>query len=287
MFRAKLVVIVIWLSILQFPSVANAEEYATATEARTAAVQAMKDFQSINAECKNINNPKNSLSAAELAGIKIILERAKTLLDDCAVSDKFAEKSIAELTADTGSSPKYSIDEYSDYVMEFEAYSSTLDSIMDDLREALPTLKELGLLIGNRGQELTDFEQHISKFDAVYSGLTAANKSSISSADAWGGFQNFKLTLTTEKDNYAKAMANLDELNRLIDLEDSLSEITGLFSIKLPLAELDKTIVELNTLVTPKKSAVTKNTTITCVKGKTVKKVTAAKPTCPAGFKKR
>jgi tRNA A37 threonylcarbamoyladenosine synthetase subunit TsaC/SUA5/YrdC len=30
-----------------------------------------------------------------------------------------------------------------------------------------------------------------------------------------------------------------------------------------------------------------KKTTITCVKGKTSKKVTAAKPLCPAGFKKK
>ena len=30
-----------------------------------------------------------------------------------------------------------------------------------------------------------------------------------------------------------------------------------------------------------------KATTITCVKGKTTKKVTAVKPTCPAGFKKK
>ncbi len=28
-------------------------------------------------------------------------------------------------------------------------------------------------------------------------------------------------------------------------------------------------------------------TTITCVKGKTVKKITAVKPTCPAGYKKK
>jgi hypothetical protein len=33
--------------------------------------------------------------------------------------------------------------------------------------------------------------------------------------------------------------------------------------------------------VTPKK------TTITCVKGKTTKKVTAIKPTCPTGYKKK
>ena len=30
-----------------------------------------------------------------------------------------------------------------------------------------------------------------------------------------------------------------------------------------------------------------KQTTISCVKGKTVKKVTAVKPTCPTGFKKK
>jgi hypothetical protein len=32
---------------------------------------------------------------------------------------------------------------------------------------------------------------------------------------------------------------------------------------------------------------VAKKTTITCVKGKTTKKVTAVKPTCPTGFKKK
>jgi len=36
-----------------------------------------------------------------------------------------------------------------------------------------------------------------------------------------------------------------------------------------------------------KKPVVAKKTTITCVKGKTTKKVTAVKPTCPTGFKKK
>ncbi len=35
------------------------------------------------------------------------------------------------------------------------------------------------------------------------------------------------------------------------------------------------------------KPAVAKKVTITCVKGKTVKKVTAVKPVCPGGFKKK
>jgi hypothetical protein len=36
-----------------------------------------------------------------------------------------------------------------------------------------------------------------------------------------------------------------------------------------------------------KKPVVAKKTTITCVKGKTTKKVTAVKPKCPTGFKKK
>jgi hypothetical protein len=35
------------------------------------------------------------------------------------------------------------------------------------------------------------------------------------------------------------------------------------------------------------KAALVKKVTITCVKGKTVKKVTAVKPKCPAGYKKK
>ena len=35
------------------------------------------------------------------------------------------------------------------------------------------------------------------------------------------------------------------------------------------------------------KPVVAKKVTVTCVKGKTVKKVTAVKPVCPAGFKKK
>jgi hypothetical protein len=36
-----------------------------------------------------------------------------------------------------------------------------------------------------------------------------------------------------------------------------------------------------------KAAVIAKKTTITCVKGKTVKKVTAVGPKCPAGFKKK
>jgi len=39
--------------------------------------------------------------------------------------------------------------------------------------------------------------------------------------------------------------------------------------------------------VTSAKPVVAKKVTVTCVKGKTVKKVTAVKPVCPAGFKKK
>jgi hypothetical protein len=42
-----------------------------------------------------------------------------------------------------------------------------------------------------------------------------------------------------------------------------------------------------STTTTVATSAPTKKTSISCVKGKSVKKVTALKPTCPAGYKKK
>jgi hypothetical protein len=39
--------------------------------------------------------------------------------------------------------------------------------------------------------------------------------------------------------------------------------------------------------IRPAESMASKKTTITCVKGKNTKKVTAIKPNCPAGYKKK
>jgi hypothetical protein len=47
------------------------------------------------------------------------------------------------------------------------------------------------------------------------------------------------------------------------------------------------TPVEVVTAKPTPKPTVVKRTTITCVKGKTVRKVTAVKPVCPVGFKKK
>ena len=52
--------------------------------------------------------------------------------------------------------------------------------------------------------------------------------------------------------------------------------------------EAEKPVVAPTPITTPAaKPAVAKKTTITCVKGKTSKKVTAVKPVCPTGFKKK
>jgi hypothetical protein len=52
--------------------------------------------------------------------------------------------------------------------------------------------------------------------------------------------------------------------------------------------EAEKPVAVATPTPTPAaKPAVAKKTTITCVKGKTTKKVSAVKPVCPTGFKKK
>jgi hypothetical protein len=62
------------------------------------------------------------------------------------------------------------------------------------------------------------------------------------------------------------------------------------FSTPVIKAKLTQDVVEPASTSKPsqtKKPVVAKKTTITCVKGKTTKKVTAIKPKCPSGFKKK
>ncbi len=65
-------------------------------------------------------------------------------------------------------------------------------------------------------------------------------------------------------------------------------------TIKVQLAEAKKDVVEVSPVevatapaLEPVISKVNKKTSITCVKGKVTKKVTAVKPKCPAGYKKK
>ena len=279
--------------LLVLPSIsARAEEYASAKDARDAAVKAMKDFQKASADCRDVTNSKNNLTPSESLGIKIILERAKTLLEDCAVPDLFSETSVKDLSADTGATPAKSISDYSDYVMEFEAYSSSIESVVDDINESLPNLKELGRLIADRKSDLNDFESKISKFESAYAGYSSDSKSLINSSSYWASYQSFKTTLLAEKEIYEKALTALDVLNRLVDLEDTIEEIKTLFANKLSNADLVKAINEMIDIANPKNlpkatNSSVKSVTISCVKGKSVKKVTGKNPKCPSGYKKK
>ncbi len=92
---------------------------------------------------------------------------------------------------------------------------------------------------------------------------------SITSGD---GAQNVATTVVSEKDGWLKLQA----------AGFTFSEKT--IRLKLDQAKQEEAVTP-TPAATP--SAAAKKVSITCVKGKTVRKVTAVKPKCPAGFKKR
>lgn len=75
----------------------------------------------------------------------------------------------------------------------------------------------------------------------------------------------------------AEAQAKLDaEVQAAAEAKAALEEKTRIAEEKLYRAE-----------IAALKASLKKKTTITCVKGKLIKKVTAVKPTCPSGYKKK
>jgi hypothetical protein len=58
------------------------------------------------------------------------------------------------------------------------------------------------------------------------------------------------------------------------------------FTFSAPTVKVKLTQVA-QAVATPSPTATTNNKTLTCVKGKIIKRVTAANPKCPAGYKKK
>lgn len=291
----KLAFSVALILILPLANTAHAEQYASAKEARDAAIKAMKDFQSSSAECKDVTNAKFKLTPTEVTGIKIVLEHSKTLLEECTVPEIFSEESVKALAADNGSMPAKTTDVYADYVTEFEAYSDSIQAVIDDINTAMPNLKDLGRALAERNSDLANYDQLIQKFEASYSSYSAETKSLLSANPAWSTYQNLKNSLPAEKDNYKKALSVLDALDRIADLDTAAENVISLFNNKLSVADLSKSISDLTALATPKvitpakpaNDGKSKSVTISCVKGKLIKKVTAANPKCPAGYVKK
>jgi hypothetical protein len=81
--------------------------------------------------------------------------------------------------------------------------------------------------------------------------------------------------------------SEIEQLQRtLADEKNNFVSVTGeLITAK---TKLEGDVVILQKEITTLKTKVEKlsTTTITCVKGTTKRKVTAVKPTCPAGFKR-
>jgi hypothetical protein len=100
---------------------------------------------------------------------------------------------------------------------------------------------------------------------------------------------NATLSITSSDGTPQVATTLIGERNGWLYLQAKNFE----FSAPIIKAKLtQEVVVEPTPTPTPtpaatKKPVVAKKITITCVKGKTVKKVTAAKPTCPSGFKKK
>jgi len=58
-------------------------------------------------------------------------------------------------------------------------------------------------------------------------------------------------------------------------------------TVKIKLSQEPEVVVTPTPTPTASNKPVVKKVTITCIKGKTSKKVTAVKPKCPTGFKKK
>lgn len=124
--------------------------------------------------------------------------------------------------------------------------------------------------IPTRADQVTSIQdQYNPLFDAQYARLVTVRKKIVSDAG----------TLRT----YKAVLADFLDVRRIIDsgLASSNSDLDALKSYaEEELGEFDSTLNQLE-------SVAAKIKTITCIKGKLVKKVSGLSPKCPKGYKKK
>ena len=86
---------------------------------------------------------------------------------------------------------------------------------------------------------------------------------------------------------FAMALLDLSDLESLKKEQEDESKAAAELNAKLAADANAAAELKAKAEATAKALAAKKKTTITCVKGKLTKKVTAVKPMCPAGYKKK
>ena len=108
----------------------------------------------------------------------------------------------------------------------------------------------------------------------IYGFTQAPIRASISVISSDGSAQNIATEVINEKDGWI----NLEANNFTFSQPTIKVKVLGELSQKSTITQSNK--IEANKLVATKK-------TITCIKGKTTKKVTGLSPKCPTGYKKK
>jgi cell division septum initiation protein DivIVA len=123
--------------------------------------------------------------------------------------------------------------------------------------------------------------RHVNKFQQSGSTLLVCAVKS--------GKKSWRKATTVEKTLYLKEKARLEKAAAQKIVDDANAEAQRI--IKAAQVAAAKTKAELQAAAdkaaAKAATAKAKTTTITCVKGKLIKKVTAVNPTCPAGYKKK
>ncbi len=248
------------------PQVSDASQ--EVIDAKEAALIALAAFDDAKSACKKFNDSDESLTEAELSALEFIMSNSK-ILNECNSQDSDIEVIESDIKAGG------SVDDYNSMTDSINMSIEIIDATTAELQDATSMMVKLGQRFTNILEAQNLIQESLDSINLKISKYPAAFRVSLQKSNSWRIFSNFVDKLKLAKNKYEDNLEIIGELERLVDIEDTLDQTDTLDSYTVKQTEITSAYNSLLKLI-PK---------FLCVKTNTIFN-TGKSGKCSVGFKK-
>ncbi len=248
------------------PQVSDASQ--ESIDAKEAAMTALAAFEEAKSACKKFNESNENLTEAEGYALDFILSNSK-ILNECDSQDSDIEAIESDLKVGS------SVDDYNSMTDTINMAIEIIDATTAELQDATSSLVKLGMRFTKVSDARNIIQKSLDSISSKIGKYPAAFRVTLEKTNSWKTFSNFVEKSKSVEKIYQDNLEVVVELERLVDIEDTLDQTDALESFTISRTQINSAYSSLLKLI-PKFLCVKTNTNFNT--GKSGK--------CSTGFKK-
>ena len=210
-------------------------------DAKNAALTALKAFEASKISCRNFYEGYE-LSDDDSRKLDFVLNNSK-ILSECDSQDADVELIKSDLK--TGGF----VDDYNNMTDGLNVASESLDAVNAELQDAIPDLVKIGSWFENISSGYLKLNENYQIFISKLDKYPTAFKNSILKTSTWKNYVSSIDRYNKANIIYEEKIVGLNDLERLVDVQDFLDQILESENFELKNSEISNTINAVSKLI--------------------------------------